>query len=70
MKVNRKYKKKYKKKAKEIWYETTQEKKERKDRYPLVLSRYSKKINENLTWIIVLLLFIIGLMILWFKLQF
>jgi len=65
MKDNRKYKKR----AKEIWYETTQEKMERKNRYQSVSNQRSKKINENLTWIIIFLLFIIGLILLWIKLQ-
>jgi hypothetical protein len=55
--------------SKEIWYETTRDKRERKGRYPPVLKRDGKMVNETLTWIIILLLVVIGLMVLWFTLQ-
>jgi hypothetical protein len=60
------YNRKSRKKSKEIWYETTQEKAQRKKRYLPILN---KELDEDLTAIIILLIFIIGMILLWIRLQ-
>jgi hypothetical protein len=61
-------KEKYRTKSKEIWYETTKDRKKRKSRYPLGFRQHNNfliNLEENLTWIIILVIFIIGLILLW-----
>ena len=58
----------YRKKSKEIWYETTQDRKKRKKRYPWAFGKNNDffiNLDGNVTWAIILAAFFILLILLW-----